>query len=251
MSYRAVSAALVLATASVGLGCHRRPARPPVEEILLERKRIGLERLIAAAKEGRFTPFDQVLIVVQQELVQRLIEASLPFERDIESRYRIRVESARVTFEDGFALVQLGGRASLVGDNSTFADIDVYGGLDVVELDPKTGILRGDVTILAVDTRRVDVRGFDAPARRLVSDLGRERLETFAPLLSKLEIPVSLESQVEIPEVNESGVHIDKTVVPMAAMVADVKAYHGRLWVCAKAEIGPKAAAAMAARPTP
>src|SRR5260221_12125967 len=103
---RDVRRLLILLAASLALlpiAC-RRPRRAPVEEILLERKRIGLERLIAAAKENRFIPFEQVLVVVQQELVQKLIEANLPYEQVIEDRYRIRADSARVTFEDGFAL---------------------------------------------------------------------------------------------------------------------------------------------------
>jgi hypothetical protein len=172
---------------------------------------------------------------VDQKLVQRLIEATVPFEQVIESRYRIRVESVTATFEDGFALVQLGARASLENEPQTRADIDLYGSLDIVELDPKTGILRGSVKILAVDTRRVDLKGFPAPVRRMVDDLGRERLSAFEPLLSKIEIPVRLERELEIPAVNEPNVKIKKFVLPIAAEVVDVKAFRNKLWICASA----------------
>jgi hypothetical protein len=228
--------AAALAAVPLGLAACRLPrAQPTVEEILLEQKRIGLEQLIEAGKSGRLLPFDQVLVVVDQKLVQRLIEATVPFEQVIENRYRIRVESATVTFEDGFGLVQLGGRASLDQDPQTRADIDLYGGLDIVELDPKTGVLRGSIKVLAVDTQRVDVGGFPAPVRRMVDDLSRERLSAFEPLLSKIEIPVRLESELEIPAVNEPNVRIKKCALPMAAQVVDVKAFRNKLWVCASA----------------
>jgi hypothetical protein len=242
-------AALVLALPA----CKATRAQPTVEEILLEKKRIGLESLIAAAKTGRFLPFDQVLVIVDQKLVQRLIEATVPFEQVIESRYRIRVESASVTFEDGFGLVQLGGAASLETDPGTRADIDLYGGLDIVELDPKTGVLRGSVKILAVDTQRVDVKGFPAPVRRLVDDLSRERLSAFEPLLSQIEIPVRLESELWVPEVNEPNVRIKKCALPVAAQVVDVKAFRNKLWVFASARTRPgqEASGSPTTRPTP
>jgi hypothetical protein len=224
-----------VAVALVLSACKPPKPQPTIEEVLLEQKRIGLEQLIAAAKGGRFLPFDQALVVVDQKLVQRLIEATVPFEQVIASRYRVRVESATVTFEDGFGLVQLGGSASFENDPQTRAEIDLYGGLDIVELDPKTGILRGSVKILALDTQRVDVKGFPAPVRRLVDDLGREQLTAFEPLLSKIEIPVRLEREIEIPAVKEPNVHIDRFVLPVAAEVVDVKAFRNKLWVCASA----------------
>jgi hypothetical protein len=227
---------VALAAVALALSACKPPnPQPPLEEVLLEQKRIGLEQLIAAAKAGRMLPFDQVLAVVDQKLVQRLIEATVPFEQVIDSRYRIRVESVTATFEDGFALVQLGARASLKDEPGTRADVDLYGSLDVVELDPKTGILRGSVKILAIDTQRVDLKGFPAPVRRMVDELGRERLNAFEPLLSKIEIPVRLESEIEIPAVNDPSVKIKRFVLPVAAEVMDVKAFHNKLWVCASA----------------
>ena len=227
------------------LSCGRRmEARPPVEELLLERQRQGLEALIAAARGGHLIPFDQVLVVVPQKLVQELIEATLPFEQVLEDRYRIRVETASVTFDDGFGLVQLRGRASLKDDPSTAAEIDVYGALDVVDLDPKTGILKGRAKVIAVETRRVDVVGFPAPVRRFVDELSRERLTAFEPLLSSVEIPVKIAREIQVPEVNESGVHIAQAVLPVEGAVVDVKAFHGKLWICASAK-----AAIQAGRP--
>jgi hypothetical protein len=210
--------------------------RPPVEVVVLERQQQGLKTLIAAAKEGRLIPFEQVLVVVSQELVQGLIEATLPYEQDLAERYRVRVESVHVTFEDGFALVQLRGRASLVSDAQTTAEIDLYGGIDVVDLDPQTGILRGRVTIFALETQRVSLVGVPAPVRRLVDDLGREQLKVFEPLLNSIEIPVRLEQKVDVPAVNQAGIKIAAASLPLQAAVVDVKAFRGKLWICASAK---------------
>jgi hypothetical protein len=213
-------------------------SRPPVEQVVLERRQQGLQTLIAAAQQGRLIPFDQVLVVVSQELVQGLIQATLPLEQVLAERYRVRVESARVEFEDGFALVQLRGRASLVDDAETSAEIDVYGGIDIVDLDPQTGVLRGRVTILALETQRVKLIGMSAPVRQLVSDLGREQLKVFEPLLNSIEIPVRLEQELQIPAFDQSGVKIPAASLPLAAGVVDVKAFRGRLWICATAQTG-------------
>lgn len=196
--------------------------------------------MIAAARSsGRLIPFDQVLIVVQQRLVRDLLQATLPYEQILANRYRVRAESAEVTFDDGFALVQLRGRASLVDDRDTAAEIDVYGAIDIVELDPATGVLHGRVKVLAVETQRVDVAGIRAPVRRLVDDLSREQLSAFEPLMSNIEIPIRVEQTVRIPAVNQSGIRIQEAVLPLEAAVVDVKAFRGKLWVCvqAKAEI--------------
>jgi len=82
-------------------------------------------------------------VVIPQKLVQDLIEATLPYEQILANRYRVRVSTAQVAFDDGFGLIHLRGRASLKDNASTMAEIDVYGGMDIVDLDPKTGILRG------------------------------------------------------------------------------------------------------------
>jgi hypothetical protein len=226
----------------VPLPLHR--ARPPVEQVLLERQNQGIESLITAARAGKLIPFEQVLVVVQQAFVQSLIEATLPYEQVLADRYRVRAEKAKVEFEDGFALVQLSGRASLLQDPDTAAEIDVYGGIDIVELDAQTGILHGRVKVLAVETQRVNLVGIRAPVRRLVDDLSREQLSAFEPLLSNIEIPVRLVQTVEIPAVNQAGIRIERELVPVEGSVIDVKAFRGKLWVGITAKTGQKEAAA-------
>src|SRR6185503_670487 len=94
--------------------------------------------------------------------------------------------------------------------------------------------LRGRIDLLAVDARRVAVLGvpMSADAERVVEELGRERLESFAVLASGLEIPVQLDSAVRIPGVGpEGGVRIEEAKVPLRLTVSDVRALRGKLWV--------------------
>jgi hypothetical protein len=41
--------------------------------------------------------------------------------------------------------------------------MSVYGGLDVVELDPTSGVLRARVAVYAVEIPKADVLGIDEP----------------------------------------------------------------------------------------
>jgi hypothetical protein len=238
-----------LATVAAALlaGC-RPPAPPPpaAEPAVLERQRAALASLLDEAKDGPLVPFDRVLVVVDQALVQDLLASVMPYERVI-SRYRVRVTAASVRFEDGFALVRLDGRASLAASTeaAAFADVSVFGGLDVLALDPESGILRGEVRVIAVDVRRVAVLGLGAPAdaEELIEQLGRERLEAFGALASRLQIPVRLERAVELPAVaSDSGVRIAAARIPLRAGVTHVRALRGRLWVSIDASVGAEPA---------
>jgi hypothetical protein len=215
------------------------------EEAVLERQQRGLESLIAAARKGPLIPFQQVLVIVDQKLVQDLLVSATPIERMVAGKYRVRLNSASVQFEDGFALVRLDGRASLASraEKDVFADVSLYGGLDVVELDPSSGVLRGRVKIIAVEAEHVGVLGMDAPVRRLVEDLGRQKVEEFNVLASSLEIPVRLEREITIPEIGPEGeIRIPAATVALRVAVQDVKAFRGKLWVSVGVAVAPQAA---------
>jgi len=220
-------------------GC-RRPtaARVAAEEGVLERRRQGLEALTTEARKnsGRIVGLGDVLVVVRQELVQQVLDAALPFEQIVAGRFRVEARKARVRFEDGFGLIELLGRASLVDQPAAAAEVTLFGGLDMVELDERSGVLRGRIRVFALEARRVDVLGVGAPAERLVEDLGRAKLDEFSPLLSSIEIPVRFEGSVRIPALGPAGgVTIAAAEVPLGLAVQDVKSFRHRLWVTLKA----------------
>ncbi|MBA2563883.1 MAG: hypothetical protein H0V09_00475 [Gemmatimonadetes bacterium] len=229
--------AALAALAALALpGCNRGgESQVSVQEAILQREQLGLRALIAAAHEGPLIPFQQVLVVLDQRLIQDLLEAATPYERMVADRYRVRVTAASVRFEDGFALVRLDGRASFANreESDVAADVEVFGGLDIVDLDRASGVLRGRVRIIGVQAKRITVMGRDTgPVRKLVEDLGRSKVEEFNVLGSTLEIPVQLEQEVVIPEVGPEGdIHIPAATVPLRVAVQDVKAFRGKLWV--------------------
>jgi hypothetical protein len=232
--HRAAFLALLLLSSGPFAACRRQETAVSAERAVLARRREGLSALVAAARAGTLLPFRSLLVVADERLVAQVIAATLPFEHVIGGRYRVRVTRAEVRFEDGFGLVRLDGEASFTDRPASegHAELTVYGGLDVVDLDPQSGVLRGRVNVIAVDARRVNVYGVEASVvEELVEALSRERLESFGVLASRIEIPVRVEGKVALPAVGPGEVAIAAAVVPVRAAVADVKAFRGKLWV--------------------
>jgi hypothetical protein len=219
---------------------------PTAQEALIRRQHEGLRQLIARAESGPIVPAGQhALIGVDQRLVQSLVSTLVPAEYVISGRYRIRVERAGVSFEDGFALVRLDGRASLVGrEQDVFADVTVYGDLHVERTQQRADVLQTRIRPLAVDARRVAVVVESRQAEDMVEQLGRARLEEFAALASVLEIPVRQSYSLDVPAAGPDGpVRIAAAAIPVQLTVLDVTAFGGRLWISMAATVGPGAVA--------
>jgi hypothetical protein len=234
------------------------PVPPTALEALVRRQHEGLATLIARAEAGPMVPAGQhALVGVDQKLVQSLLSTLVPADYVVSGRYRIHVARATVSFEDGFALVTLSGRASLVGrEQDVFADVTVYGDLDVERTQRSREVLQTRIRLIAFDARRVAVVVESRRAERLVEELGRERIEQFAALASSLEIPVRQDYALEVPPAGPEGpVQIAGAAIPVQLTVLDVTAFAGRLWVSMAAAIGPGAVAPatppLPARPHP
>ena len=235
---------LKLTVLAVAAAACREPLPVAPDDAVLQRRTQALRRLAAAAEAGPLVPFESVLVVVTEKLVQELLAGAMPWDQVVSGRYRVRVTGADVSFQDGFALIRLAGRVSLAGglENEVFAEARLFAGLDVVELDPQSGLLRGKLEIIAFDARRVGLFGESEAGRELVEEFGRQRLEAFAAFASTLEIPVRLEKEVEVPAVGPDGpVSIPAAAVPTRVALADVKAFGGRLWISVDAAVGEAA----------
>jgi len=222
------------------------PPPPSAQEALIRRQHEGLSALITRAEAGPIVPAGQhALVGVDQKLVQSLLGALVPTDYVVSGRYRIRVERATVSFEDGFALVRLEGRASLVGrEQDVFADVTVFGDLHVERTQQRADVLQTRIRLLAVDARRVTVVVESQRAQQLVEDLTRQRLEEFAAMASELEIPVRQGYSLEVPAAGPDGpVRIAAAAIPVQLTVLDVTAFAGRLWVTMAAAVGPGAVA--------
>jgi hypothetical protein len=225
--------ALALAALDAGGGCLLRPRRSlPPDLALLTRRVEGLRALVALAAQGPLIPADELLVVVDQRLVRGLLRAALPMERTFAGRYRVVLQEADVSFEDGFALVHLAGRASLLDETHTFVELSIFGALTVQELEPASGRLRARVEVEAVDVQRAGVLGVAAPIHRLIADLSHEQFRSYEALLSQVEIPVRLERELSVPGLGpQGGVLLAPLALPLRASVERVVAYRGRLWV--------------------
>jgi len=239
------------------------PTPPPAEVATLERQLQGLTALVAEAEAGVLFPAapDRVLVLVDQQLVQRLLTALTPSEHVVADRYHVVVTGARVVFEDGFALVRLDGRASLAGiaESDVFADLTVIGDLELPLEQQKRDVLNARIHVLAVNARQVTVGARSERAEELVEELGRTKLEAFAALASSLEIPVRQEHEITIPAVGPGGpVRIAAASLPLRLALLSVRAFHGKLWIVTRASVSaspplssppPPAAAAPTAGP--
>ncbi len=237
MRARALLATGLLA-ASVACTRGESLARLSAEEQTLLRRIKGLEATLASAKRngGHIVPFDQILVVVRQRLIQGVLDSALPLEQVVAQKYLIRATAAHVLLEDGFAIVELEGRASLVEQPDVLAEVKVYAALDVVDLDSESGSLRARVKVFAVEARSTQALGVSVPVEQLVEDLSRQQVEAFAPLLSAIDIPVKVGDDITLPAMGpEGGVTIGEARIPLGAVVEDVKSFRHRLWISIRA----------------
>ena len=217
----------------------------PAEEAVLERRRQGLITLVQASAQGPLVSreADRVLFLVDQSLVAALLATRVPREYVVEDVFRIWVTGAQITFEDGLALVRLDARASLVGaEEDVFADVAVFGDLEILREQPSAAVLRARINLIAVDARRVEVAGRRRDADKLVERLGKSRLSAFAALASGLEIPVRNDYAIEMPAVDDGPVRIEATTLPLRLTLVDVKAFKGKLWISMAASFESAAA---------
>jgi hypothetical protein len=212
---------------------------------VLERRIEGARRLLAAARQGPLVPFEQMVAVVDERLIGDLISSVTPYERVVDDTYRVRVDSAAVEFQAGFALVRLDGRASLVraAPDGAFADVSLYSGLDVRGVDPASGVLRARLNIIAFTARRVGLLGMEPPVRRLIEDLTREEISKFDVFNSELEIPVRFDEALKLPRVNagdeDDRVRIPAARIPLRVSVQGVKVIARKLWITIAVAVPP------------
>jgi hypothetical protein len=216
-----------------------RPTPPPrlsAREALLSRQNQELVKLAAAAENGTLLDFKGVLIVVDQILVQDLLRAVTPLEADVGSGFHVRIDAADAVFGDGVALVRLTGTAS-VGGTSVGSAVTVFGAIDVVKLDPTSGILQCGVSVVSVEAPDASALGRNDPVGKLTQALAEGGLSM---LLGPLEIPVSVENRLSIPAVESKRLQIAAENLPLTIAVQQVKVFGGRLWVFVDAALAPR-----------
>jgi hypothetical protein len=203
------------------------PPRPSARETLLLRQNRELVKLADEAEKGTLADFKGALIVVDQVLVQDLLRAVMPVEKEVGGGFTVRIQNVDAAFGDGVALVRMTGRAG-VGGTSMGSVVTVFAAIDVVHLDPASGLLQCGVSILGVEAENASALGRNDPVGRLTEVLTDGGLRL---LVGTLEIPVSIDDRLEIPAVQSKRLQIPAETLPLSVTAKEVKAFGGRLWV--------------------
>jgi hypothetical protein len=220
------------------LGCG--PAEGPraiISPDHLKRQIEDLRELIRATERGDLLPRDRLLVAVDEETVRDLARLGLPRDQAVAGtggRLRVRIDGVDVEFRDGRGLVRLDGKVywSAGSPDDVFADLAVLGRVDRVEVDEESGDLRGRVTLIGLELKRVGLFGEGALRRRLLEGLAGLSPQILSLLSDSLVLPVRLEQEVGIRGTGEEGpVRIAPAHFPLSARVTDLVAFDRRLWV--------------------
>lgn len=232
------AAVAVVAAALAVAACGRGDDRAVAERRLLERELANLEALRALPADSPLVARGDVVVALRSELFEAVLERALPQSGPVGDRYRLTLETASVDVRSGLVGVEMQGRAALRDDRDVYADVAVVGLLEVIGVDPATGVLDARVEILGVDTRQVSVQGLSPPAERLVNALARRRSEEFDELLGQLEIPVSLRERIALPAVDVEALSAEGGRLPLRVALRDARALGDRLWLAIDLELG-------------
>jgi hypothetical protein len=219
-------------------GCETREspeaARDRVAEAFLMRQIADLGTLVKRAEEGDLVTRDRVSIGIAEEVVKALLDASLPQEKTLKDRVRVRLESAQAYFRGNNAALVFQAAAQGLGPVGASARLELGGALESFRIDQ--GRLIGDVKIThfkLLESTLGDV------ANDALETLVGENLDELADLIPTLEIPVSLEQVIKIDGLDEGVVTVKPGSLSLAMTVAEVIPVNQRLWILLELKAGP------------
>jgi hypothetical protein len=226
---------LVLAAVLQPFGCRPQEALDVrLERDLLLRQREALQREL---ERGDGELESDVVVVIPSTLIDQLLMVALPVEAVVARRFRIMVDSGRVDFTGGLALVELSAVVHAVQREDVSARIGISGILQVLEIS-EDGALATRVEIIGWQTRDVRVGGLSAPAGRLLDELAARPASELNELLSRIEIPVRISPNIPLPRVEEDEVTIPAVDIPLAGRLQEVRVGGGRMYVHVDVHVG-------------
>jgi hypothetical protein len=228
-------------------GADAREATIRGEKVLVQKQIDGLQALIAAQKRGELTKPNQLLVGADEATVERLIGATLPQERVISNRFRIRLDKAQVRFRGNQSVISLAGRASAVSAPATFVDVSLKGGLSDLTVQRDSGALTTRVAIYSLEVQRAAAIGAENGAvRELAKALGQARVDSLADLGPSVVIPIRLHEDIPLNGLDEEPLTAAPGKLHIQLTVSRVLAVSGRLWVLLDVVAGPWMTAAQA-----
>jgi hypothetical protein len=213
-------------------GCRGGGSRARAEGAALRRQTEGLRELLAAADKGSLFSSDQLAIGIKAELLRDLLQRRLPIETIIGDELRVRLERAEVSLDSSESLVTLQGRVSHVHGEDAFADLELLGGLDRLEVDVRTGILSARVEVDHIEVQRLAAGMLERDlVQGLNESLGGRSLGALGDVLPRIEIPVRFDQSIEFKGFAEGVVSVRPRKIPVRVSVARVIPVAGRLWI--------------------
>lgn len=199
---------------------------------MLQQQIEGLSRLARSTEKAGLLPKDKLVVAVSERLANNLARLALPQQQLVAGRYKVLLEKADVRFRDEQGSVRFDGRIGASADQEFFAELTLFGVVDTVEVDRRTGVLRCNVAIVDFAFKRFDGYGDSEMGRLLLAQLGRQGVDVLKTLAFPIEIPVRLEQEILLKGVaGEGPVKLQPASLPLRLSVADVAAHAGRLWV--------------------
>ena len=183
-------------------------------------------------------------MAVDEQTVRDLARLALPREEEVDGtggRLRVRIEGVDVEFRDGHGLVRLDGRVYRTDGppEEVFAELAVLGRIDGVEVEETSGSLRGRVTLVGLEVKRVGLFGEGALRRTFLEGLAGLNPQILSLLSESLVIPVRLEREVRIRGTGDEGpIRIQPARFPLSARVTGLLAFDRRLWVIVDVSAG-------------
>lgn len=229
-----ILAALVLA------GCGGGGPRARAEAAALRRQAETLRGLIAAAGADEAFSSRHVTLAIAEELVRDLLQLTLPIEAELAPDLRIRLETARVSFQNGESRVTLSGRVSRASSSATFADLEVHGGLHRFHVVEDAGSVSARVALERVEVRQAQAEGLRRElVEAVLGQLGAPALEGLAAQIPPLTVPVRFERRLEIEAARHGPFEIAAGSLALRVTLAQVVPLGGRLWLMLDASAAP------------
>lgn len=198
---------------------------------LVDRQVKGLKEAIADARRGELFPGGDIAVGVSEAVVQSSLAQALPIEQPVAQNLRARIDRATVSFRSMQGSIQLEGRIWAVAEPGTWAELVLLGGIQEVEVEKETGVLRAEIALDGWDVKRAATLGEEAAwIKGLVRLLGERGLTALRDLVPAVRIPVGVEDGLDLP--GASGAFtIPSGRLPFDAAVSRVLPLSGRLWV--------------------
>lgn len=213
-------------------------ARRRAQAIVARRQIEGLKQLVAGAERGELSTSSQIAIGIREEIVRDILSASLPLERAVSERFKVRLERAEVRFLDTQSAVILRGQAGLLGESDVAVSVVLVGSLDQLHLEEGSGRLKAHIALEYFEVEKVAAGGDRPVLRRLIDALGRESLSAIQEAVPEIEIPVKLDPSIRIKGLGRGPVAAKPGELPLHFEVARVVPLNGRLWVLLNASVG-------------